>query len=108
MLTEQTFSEAAIQTLGASEHRMTLGTTILKALVVFVVTCAFAVLGWDRAASVISATSGPSWLLWYMLLIAFSFMAIANPRLAPRGSLGYPALMGSGSAVGWPRRSGSA
>jgi uncharacterized YccA/Bax inhibitor family protein len=94
MLNEQTFSEGALRTLGATEHRMTLGTTILKALVLFVVTCAFAVLGWDRAASVIGATSGPSWLLWYMLLIAFSFMAIANPRLAPLGSLGYAALMG--------------
>src|SRR5205823_4957971 len=52
------------------------------------------VLGWERAARVIHAASGPSWLLWYFLLIALSFLAIARPRIAPLGGLVYGALMG--------------
>ena len=42
----------------------------------------------------IRTTSGPSWLLGYFLLIALSFLAIANPRLAPLGGFVYAALMG--------------
>ena len=73
---------------------MTVGGTVLKSLVLFVVTCAFAVVGWDHAARVIKATSGPSWLLGYFVLIALSFLAIANPRLAPIGGFVYAVLMG--------------
>ena len=45
------------------------------------------------ADRVIEATSGPSWLLGYFLLIALSFLAVANPRLAPIGVV-YAVLMG--------------
>ena len=73
---------------------MTVGGTVLKAFVLFAVTCIFAVIGWDHAARVIKATSGPSWLLGYFVLIALSFLAIANPRIAPIGGLVYAVLMG--------------
>jgi uncharacterized YccA/Bax inhibitor family protein len=97
MINEQTFSADAIRTLspaGAAPHRMTLGGTVLKTFALFAVTCGAAVVGWDQASRVIRATSGPSWLLWYFLLIGLSFLAIANPRLAPLGGFVYAVLMG--------------
>lgn len=97
MINEQTFSPASIAELktGARSTRgMTVAGTVLKSLVLFVITCASAVVGWSYAARVIEATSGPSWLLGYFLLIALSFLAIANPRLAPLGGLVYAVLMG--------------
>jgi uncharacterized YccA/Bax inhibitor family protein len=73
---------------------MTAGGTVVKGLFLFVVTCGFAVLGWDQAARVITSSSGPMWLLWYFLLIALTFLGIARPRLAPIGGLVYSVLMG--------------
>jgi len=97
MISEQAFSPEAIAELGGSPtaaRHMTVAGTVLKTLVLFVITCACAVFGWDHAASVIKATSGPSWLLGYFVLIALSFLAIARPRLAPLGGLVYAVLMG--------------
>ena len=97
MISERAFSPEAIAELGGSptaERHMTVAGTVVKSLVLFVVTCACAVFGWDHAASVIKTTSGPSWLLGYFLLIALSFLAIARPRLAPLGGLVYAVLMG--------------
>jgi|RhiMetdeSRZDD1v2_1073273.scaffolds.fasta_scaffold192331_3 uncharacterized YccA/Bax inhibitor family protein len=96
MINEQTFSSESIRTLApeGTARRMTLGGTVLKTLVLFAITSAAAVVGWDHAARVIRATSGPSWLLWYFVLIALSFLAIANPRLAPLGGFVYAVLMG--------------
>ena len=96
MINDQAFSSDAIRTLAPEgvARPMTLGGTVLKTLVLFAVTCGAAVVGWDHAARVIRATSGPSWLLWYFVLIALSFLAIANPRLAPLGGFVYAVLMG--------------
>jgi uncharacterized YccA/Bax inhibitor family protein len=97
MINERTFSAESIRELsrdGTDTRRMSIGGTVLKTLVLFVLTCAFAAVGWSRAGTVIRATSGPSWLLGYFLLIALSFLAIANPRLAPLGGFVYAALMG--------------
>ncbi len=97
MINEQTFSADRIRELsgeGAVARRMSIGGTVVKTLVLFALTCAFASVGWSRADSVIHATSGPSWLLGYILLIALSFLAIANPRLAPIGGFVYAVLMG--------------
>jgi hypothetical protein len=83
MINERTFSPESIRSLspeGAAARRMSLVGTVLKTLVLFVLTCGFAVVGWTRAATVIRATSGPSWLLGYFVLIALSYLAIANPR----------------------------
>jgi uncharacterized YccA/Bax inhibitor family protein len=97
MISEQAFSPEAIAELGGgprAARRMSAGGTVVKGLFLLVVTCGFAVLGWDQAAKVISTTSGPSWLLWYFLLIAVTFLAIARPKLAPLGGLVYSVLMG--------------
>ena len=97
MINERTFSPESIRDLtsgGEISRRMSVGGTVVKSLVLFVLTCAFAAVGWDRADTVIKATSGPSWLLGYFLLIALSFLAIAKPRLAPIGGLVYALLMG--------------
>ena len=97
MINEQTFSQDSIRQLagaGAITRRMSIGDTVVKTLILFALTCAFASVGWSRASSVIHATSGPSWLLGYILLIALSFLAIANPRLAPIGGFVYAVLMG--------------
>ncbi|HXY71025.1 MAG TPA: Bax inhibitor-1/YccA family protein [Actinomycetota bacterium] len=97
MISERAFSPEAIAELGgtptAARH-MTVAGTVFKSLVLFAVTCGFAVFGWDHAPGVIKATSGPSWLLGYFLLIALSFLAIARPRLSPLGGLVYAVLMG--------------
>ena len=97
MINERTFSPEAIAALSPEEtvpRRMSVGGTVLKTLVLFVLTCAFAAVGWNRVGTVIRATSGPSWLLGYFALIALSFLAIANPRLAPLGGFVYAVLMG--------------
>ena len=97
MINERTFSPEAIAQLGegtGAARRMSVGGTVAKGLVLFIATCVFAVIGWDHAARVIKATSGPSWLLGYFLLIALSFLAIAKPRLAPIGGLVYAVFMG--------------
>jgi hypothetical protein len=87
MINEQTFSPdsiAELKTGARSTRGMTVAGTVLKSLVLFVLTCASAVVGWSYAARVIEATSGPSWLLGYFLLIALSFLAspIRGSRLS--------------------------
>jgi hypothetical protein len=75
MINEQTFSPDSIAGLrvGARSARgMTVAGTVLKSLVLFVLTCASAVVGWNYAARVIEATSDPHGL-GYFLLIALSF-----------------------------------
>jgi uncharacterized YccA/Bax inhibitor family protein len=97
MINEKTFSPESIRELSgekAVSRRMSIGGTVLKSLVLFVITCGFAAVGWSRAGTVIRTTSGPSWLLGYFVLIALSFLAIAKPRLAPIGGLVYALLMG--------------
>jgi uncharacterized YccA/Bax inhibitor family protein len=97
MISEQAFSPEAIAKLEGGTRAvrtMTAGGTTVKGLFLFAVTCGFAVLGWDQAARVITSSSGPMWLLWYFVLIAFSFLGIARPRLAPIGGLVYSVLMG--------------
>ena len=62
MINEQTFSPdsiAGLKTGAGSERAMTVAGTVLKSLVLFILTCASAVVGWSYAARVIEATSGP-------------------------------------------------
>jgi uncharacterized YccA/Bax inhibitor family protein len=97
MISDRAFSEEAVAQLGGGPgvaHPMTAAGTVVKGLFLFVVTCGFAVLGWDQAVKVITVSSGPMWLLGYFVLIALSFLAIAQPRLAPVGGLVYAVLMG--------------
>lgn len=92
MISEQAFDAKNFTASG--DRSMTLGGTIVKSLVLFVVTIGCAVYGWDHAASVIHKTSGPGWLVWYFVLIALSFLAIARPKIAPLGGFLYAVLMG--------------
>jgi uncharacterized YccA/Bax inhibitor family protein len=97
MISDRAFSEEAVARLGGGPgvaRPMTATGTVAKGLLLFVVTCGFAVLGWDQAARVITSSSGPVWLLGFFLLIALSFLGIARPRLAPIGGLVYSVLMG--------------
>lgn len=97
MINERTFSAETLGEVsreGAAPRRMSVAGTVVKALVLFALTCGFAAVGWSRAGTVIRTTSGPAWLLGYFLLIALSFLAIARPRLAPIGGLVYAVLMG--------------
>jgi uncharacterized YccA/Bax inhibitor family protein len=97
MISEQAFSPQAIADLGGgptvAKHMTALGTAA-RGLVLLIVTCACAVFGWDHALRVVSKTSGPIFLLWYFLLIALCFLAIARPRLAPIGGFVYALFMG--------------
>ena len=94
MISEQTFSPEALRSLeeGAGAGRMSVAGVTVKTFALLVVTAVFAGVGWDRARHVIHASSGPMWLIWYFLLIALSFLAIARPRIAPLGGLLYSVL----------------
>ena len=97
MINERTYSAESIRELSRGEadpRRMTVGGTVLKTLVLFVLTCGIRRRRLEPCGHRDRATSGPSWLLGYFLLIALSFLAIANPRLAPLGGFVYAALMG--------------
>jgi uncharacterized YccA/Bax inhibitor family protein len=98
VLNERTFASDAVQkvTGGTAVTRsMSLGGTGLKALFLLVLTTAFAVVGWRYSEEVFSTTSGMLFLVGFILLIALTFAAVSNPRLAPVLGLVYAALMGS-------------
>jgi uncharacterized YccA/Bax inhibitor family protein len=98
VLNERTFAPDNVGkvTGGAVVTRtMTVGGTALKAVALLVLTVAFAVVGWRNAAGVFSTTSGMLFLLGYILLIALTFAAVSNPRVAPVLGVVYAALMGS-------------
>jgi uncharacterized YccA/Bax inhibitor family protein len=96
MISERAFSADTNPALAApvTGRRMSVAGVFVKSLILLVITCALAVVGWDHAHRIIKAASGPSWLLWYFLLIALCFLAIAQPRIAPIGGLVYAVLMG--------------
>jgi uncharacterized YccA/Bax inhibitor family protein len=98
LLNERTFAADNVRKItgGAAVTRMrtmSYGGTIAKALFLLAFTIAFATLGW-RAAAKVQATSGLWFFLGYMLLIALSFAAAANPRLAMWAGIVYAILMG--------------
>ena len=98
VLNERTFTPATIEkvTGGAAVGRtMSVGGTGLKALSLLVLTVAFAVVGWRNAEGVFSTTSGMLFLLGYILLIALTFAAVSNPRVAPVLGVVYAVLMGA-------------
>jgi len=98
VLNERTFAPDNVGkvTGGAAVGRtMSVGGTAVKALALLVLTVAFAVVGWRNAAGVFSTSSGMLFLLGYILLIALTFAAVSNPRVAPVLGIVYAALMGS-------------
>ncbi len=95
VLNEQTFAPGSELTQTAGRERtMTIGGTIAKALLLLIVTVIFAALGWRAAANVL-VQSGLWFFLGYLLLIALTFAAAANPRLAAGAGLLYAVLMGT-------------
>ncbi len=105
MLNEATFSEEHTQKLtGAPAGRparaavavrsMSYAGTIVKAAFLLAITIGFATVGW-RAAAKVHASSGLWFFLGYILLIALSFAAAANPRLALWAGILYAVLMGT-------------
>ena len=96
LLNEKTFETPSVTafTQGKPVTRtMTYGGTAARSLFLVAVTVAFAMLGWRSAADVVAA-SGLWFFLGYLLLIALSLAAAANPRLAPVAGLLYAVLMG--------------
>ncbi len=97
MLSEQSFGTENVRayTGGAPITRtMTVKGTSAKTFVLLVITVCLAAVGWNHAARVIKATSGPGWLLGYFLLIGLSIFAARRPRLAVGLSLVYAVMMG--------------
>jgi len=97
VLNDRTYSAENVQkiTLGKPvERTMGYGGTIVRALFLIVVTIAFAMVGWRAAAKVV-ASSGMWFFLGYILLIALTFVAVQNPRIAAIAGIVYAALMGT-------------
>jgi uncharacterized YccA/Bax inhibitor family protein len=90
MLNETTFARTEAK---PAAHTMTIGGTVVRALFLLVVTAAFAAVGWRWAAHVLVG-SGLWFFLGYLLLIAITVAAAANPRLALPAGLLYGVLMG--------------
>ena len=105
LLNERTFSEENTEKLTGSPaarsgraavavRSMSYGGTIVKSAFLLAITIGFATLGW-RAAAKVHASSGLWFFLGYILLIALTFAAAANPRIAMWAGMFYALLMGT-------------
>ena len=97
VLNEQTYSAAHTQELTGGRpvtKTMTYGGTIVRSLFLIIITLGFAAVGWQWAARV-ATTSGLWFFLGYILLIALTFAAVNNPRIAAIAGIVYAALMGT-------------
>jgi uncharacterized YccA/Bax inhibitor family protein len=95
MLNDSTFTRADARPAerAAAARTMSIGGTVAKALFFLVVTAGFAGLGWKLAAHVLVQSS--LWVfLGYLLLVALTIAAAANPRLALGAGLLYAVLTG--------------
>ena len=97
VLNAQTYSdEHTRQITGgrAGTKTMSYGGTIVRSLFLIIITLGFAAIGWNWAARV--ATSSGLWFfLGYMGLIALTFAAVNNPRIAAVAGIVYAVLMGT-------------
>jgi len=73
---------------------MTLGGTVARSLTLLIVTVAFAIVGWNMAETVL-ATSPLLLIGGFILLIALTYAAVKNPRLAAPLGFVYALLMGT-------------
>jgi uncharacterized YccA/Bax inhibitor family protein len=97
MLNERTFTaqNVANVTQGRSvTTTMTYGGVVVKSLALLAVTVVFAALGWKYTADWFSPTSGLLFFVGYLVLVALTLAAAANPRIAPVAGLVYAVLMG--------------
>lgn len=98
ILNDRTFGRENVErvTLGRPVTRtMTIGGTAARAFLLLLLVVVFAVVGWDYADRVLATTSGMLFLLGFLLLVALTFIAASNPRVAPVLGLVYAVLMGS-------------
>jgi uncharacterized YccA/Bax inhibitor family protein len=98
VLNDQTFAPANVQRAMAgrrAERTMTVGGAALKSFLLLLMVVGFAVFGWNFAVRVVATTSGMLFLVGYIILIALTFAAVSNPRLAPLLGVVYAALMGT-------------
>jgi uncharacterized YccA/Bax inhibitor family protein len=97
VLNEQTFSAEHERQLTAGRpvsKKMTYGGTIVRSLFLVIITLGFAAVGWQWAARV-ATTSGMWFFLGYILLIALTFAAVNNPKIAAVAGIVYAGLMGT-------------
>jgi uncharacterized YccA/Bax inhibitor family protein len=97
VLNDQTYSDAHTRQITAgrtTSTTMTYGGTIARSLFLVIITLGFAAVGWNWAARV-ATTSGLWFFLGYMLLIALTFAAVNNPRIAAVAGVVYAGLMGT-------------
>jgi uncharacterized YccA/Bax inhibitor family protein len=98
VLNEQTFAPANVQrTLGGrtAERTMTIGGSAIKSFLLLLLVVGFAVFGWNFALRVVATTSGVLFLVGFIILIALTYAAVSNPRLAPLLGVVYAGLMGT-------------
>jgi uncharacterized YccA/Bax inhibitor family protein len=68
---------------GARPRTITVAGVAVKTLALLALTAIGGSIGWSRTGSVIQSTSGPSWLLWFFVLIALSVLTVSRPKIAP-------------------------
>ncbi len=98
VLNDQTFARRNVElvTRGRAITRtMTVGGTAAKAFALLLLVVASAVVGWSFAERVFATTSGMLFLLGFVLLVALTFAAASNPRVAPLLGLVFALLAGS-------------
>ena len=84
LLNETTLaSSGPLADVGTGPRTMSVADVASKTLVLLSLTLVGAWFGWTRTGSVIDAGSGPSWLLWFFLLIGLSVATVSRPQLAP-------------------------
>ena len=84
LLNETTLaSSGPLADVGTGPRTMSVAGVAGKTLVLLSLTLVGAWFGWTRTGSVIDAGSGPSWLLWFFLLIGLSVATVSRPQLAP-------------------------
>ncbi|HEX6843944.1 MAG TPA: Bax inhibitor-1/YccA family protein [Actinomycetota bacterium] len=96
ILNDLTFTPAKVEPFAAERatpQAMTYGGVIVRALFFLILTVATATAGWNAAADA-RPQSGLWFWLGYMLLIALTFAAANNPRIAAVAGIVYALLMG--------------
>jgi uncharacterized YccA/Bax inhibitor family protein len=98
VLNEQTFAPKNVQRVMAGrplERTMTVGGAAAKSFLLLFLVIGFAVIGWNYALRVVATTSGVLFLIGYVVLVALTFAAVSNPRIAPLLGFVYAVLMGT-------------
>lgn len=68
---------------GTAARTMSVPGVAIKTLALLTLTAIGGSIGWSHTGGVIGAGSGPSWLLWFFLLIGLSILTVSRPEIAP-------------------------